>query len=257
MEQRERREFLIKALLAEYPRYASMAVPQQEEAQRRLLRSLMNQRMPRPVNDEVLRVQDAYLQQDAKERGITQIDDLTPIEPNLYVWKGDITLLAADGIVNAANSQMLGCFVPCHGCIDNAIHTHAGIQLRLECADLMQRQGHEEETGLAKITKAYNLPSKFVLHTVGPVVQGRLNKEHCRLLQSCYLSCLTLAAEKGIKSLAFCCISTGVFGFPKREAAQIAVQTVKAYQEKTGSAMKIIFNVFAEEDYEIYRELLQ
>lgn len=164
--------------------------------------------------------------------------------------------MRCDAIVNAANSQMLGCFCPCHGCIDNAIHTFAGVQLREACAELMQEQGHEEETGKAKITPACNLPCKYVLHTVGPIIRGRLTKRDEELLASCYRSCIELAEENGVTSLAFCCISTGEFHFPNDKAAEIAVQTVKLYKEKTKSNMEVIFNVFKDMDYKIYRKLL-
>ena len=176
MTQEERLSFLIRYLLAEDPAYAGMPMPGTLSEQRRLLRGLLNVRPPKPVSAEFLEIQDAYLQERLKERGITPVTDITPMRPGLSVWQGDITTLAADAIVNAANSQMLGCFAPCHGCIDNAIHTYAGVQLRLECAEIMRRQGHAEETGQAKLTKAYNLPCRYVLHTVGPVVHGAVTK---------------------------------------------------------------------------------
>ena len=182
--------------------------------------------------------------------------DLTQLQEDLYLWQGDITTLRCDAIVNAANSKMLGCFCPCHGCIDNAIHTFSGLQLRMACADLMKKQGHEEPTGEAKITPAYNLPCKYVLHTVGPIIQGKLTKRDEDLLASCYRSCLELAEKNQVKSIAFCCISTGEFHFPNERAAQIAVETVKEYKRHTNSKMKVIFNVFKEIDWHIYREFL-
>lgn len=193
---------------------------------------------------------------ETKRKGITGLSALTPIADGLYLWKGDITTLRCDGIVNAANSQMLGCFAPCHGCIDNAIHTYAGVQLRLACAELMEQQGHEEETGKAKITPAYNLPCLYVLHTVGPIVQGWLTKKDKELLTSCYRSCLELAEKNNLRNVAFCCISTGEFRFPNDKAAQIAIQTVKAYKAETHSQIEVIFNVFKETDFNIYRALL-
>lgn len=256
MNQQERRIFLIREMLSEQPRYADIEIPENEQEQKRLLRSLFNIRMPRHTNSEFLAVQDAYLQAETVEKGITDISSLTPVAEGIYLWQGDITTLRCDAIVNAANSQMLGCFCPCHGCIDNAIHTFAGVQLRETCAALMQEQGYEEETGKAKITPAYNLPSKYVLHTVGPIVSGRLTKKDEKLLASCYHSCMELAEENGITSLAFCCISTGEFHFPNDKAAEIAVQTVKQYKEKTKSNMEVIFNVFKDMDYKIYRKLL-
>ena len=246
------RSYLIHALLAEQPQYRGTAVPQDAGGQRRLLRSLMNVRRPKAIAPEFLEVQDAYLQAINAEKGITDLADLTPIEEGIYLWQGDITTLRCGAIVNAANSGMTGCYVPCHACIDNCIHTYAGIQLRLECAGLMKEQGHEEPTGAAKITKAYNLPCDYVLHTVGPIIRGRVRREDEELLASCYRSCLELAKENGIKSVAFCCISTGVFCFPNQRAAEIAVRTVR---ECRGD-IEVIFNVFKAEDHNIYRKLL-
>ncbi len=216
----------------------------------------MNVRPPRPISDEFLSVQDEYLKEAAAKKGITHSKDLPLLSGGLCLWQGDITTLECDAIVNAANSGMLGCFHPLHNCIDNCIHTFAGIQLRLECAKLMDAQGYEEPTGQAKLTPAYNLPCRYVIHTVGPIVNGRLTQEHCKLLASSYRSCLDLAAENGCESLAFCCISTGVFGFPKKEAARIAVKTVKDWKCENSSRMKVIFNVFKDNDLEIYKELL-
>lgn len=256
MTQEEKRLYLIKELLTEFPQYSDIKTPSDAEAQKRLLRSLMNVRPPRPASDEFLNIQDEYLQAETAKKGITRIEELTPVQSGIYLWQGDITTLAADAIVNAANSALLGCFVPCHGCIDNAIHSAAGIQLRLECAGIMKKQGFEEPTGKAKITGAYNLPCRYVLHTVGPIVRGRLTDAHRRLLKSCYVSCLKHAREYGIKSLAFCCISTGEFHFPNREAAKIATDTVREFLNKDSNGMKVIFNVFKDEDMQIYRELL-
>ncbi len=256
MTQRERRLYLIKILLAEDQKYAGIAIPADEDGQRRLLRSLLNVRMPRPVDGEFRKVQDAYLQEEIRRKGLTDFKDLNPVEEGLYLWRGDITTLRCDAIVNAANSQMLGCFYPCHNCIDNAIHTYAGVQLRLACAELMREQGCEEEPGKAEITPAFNLPCKYVLHTVGPIVQGILTRQDKELLASCYRSCLELAEQNGVRSLAFCCISTGVFHFPHDIAAQIAVETVRAYKTQAKSKIEVIFNVYQEADYNIYRELL-
>ncbi len=256
MTQKERRIYLIRELLKEQPRYRDIEIPKNEQEQKRLLRSLLNVRMPQAVSREFLEVQDAYLQTETAEKGITNLSDLQPIQDGLYLWKGDITTLRCDAIVNAANSQMLGCFCPCHGCIDNAIHTYAGIQLRAACAELMNEQGHEEETGKAKITSAYNLPCNYVLHTVGPIIYGRLTEKDKKQLASCYRSCLELAEQNGIKSIAFCCISTGEFHFPNDKAAEIAVQTVKEFKRLTNSKIEVIFNVFKQMDYEIYRDLL-
>jgi len=254
--QTERRLFLIKELLDEQPEYRKMRLPSNSQEQRNLLRSLFNIRMPKPVTDEFLKVQNQYLQTETTEKGITNLADLTPIREDLYLWQGDITTLKCDAIVNAANSQMLGCFCPCHGCIDNAIHTFSGVQLRAACAELMRNQGHEEPAGNAKITFAYNLPCKYVLHTVGPIVCGIPTKKDEELLVSCYRSCMELAEKNGVTSIAFCCISTGEYHFPNERAAKTAIETVKDYKMQTQSQMKVIFNVFKEIDLHIYRELL-
>lgn len=254
MTQAERRSFLIEYLLSE--RKERITIPSDEYNQKRLLRSLFNIRMPKPVSDEFLQIQDEYLQEENRSKGITDIADLEPIQKGIYLWQGDITTLKCGAIVNAANSQMLGCFNPCHGCIDNAIHTFAGVQLRRDCNEIMKKQGYDEPTGQAKLTSAYNLPCKYVIHTVGPIVSGRLTQEDRDLLKSCYLSCLKLAEEKSVDSIAFCCISTGVFGFPQREAAQIAVDTVIEYKEESHSDIKVIFNVFKDSDLAIYRGVL-
>lgn len=247
---------LLAMLLRENPRYANRPIPGVEQEQKQWLRTLMNVRPPRPVSRDFLRIQDAYLQAEIAQKGITKIADLQAIQPGIYLWQGDITTLDCDAIVNAANSEMLGCFCPCHGCIDNAIHTYAGVELRLECAGMMQKQGHAEPVGSAKITKAYNLPCRYVIHTVGPIVDGSLTETDEELLASCYRSCLTLAEENRLQSIAFCCIATGEYHFPNRRAAEIAVRTVKDYKARTQSQIEVIFNVFKDFDYEIYRELL-
>lgn len=256
MTQTERRIYLIKELLSEQPGYAGMEIPENVQEQKYLLRSLFNIRMPKPISKDFLKIQDAYLKEETQNKGITDFTDLKPLKKGLYLWRGDITTLRCDAIVNAANSALLGCFCPNHGCIDNAIHTYAGVQLRLACAKLMNRQGHEEETGKAKITPAYNLPCEYVLHTVGPIIEGRLTEKDKHLLASCYRSCLALADKSGLKSIAFCCISTGEFHFPNEKAAEIAIQTVREYRVQTSSQIEVIFNVFKETDFEIYRKLL-
>lgn len=253
--QKERRVWLIRKLLAERGQ-AVIEIPADEQGQRQLLRALLNLRPPTPVSSEFLQVQDAYLQQETAQKGITELAELRPVQNGIYLWRGDITTLRCDAIVNAANSQMLGCFCPCHGCIDNAIHTFAGVQLRAACADLMKKQGHEEQTGTAKLTPAYNLPCKYVLHTVGPIITGRLREKDKELLASCYRACLELADQTKLKSVAFCCISTGEFHFPNEKAAEIAIQTVKEHRTRTKSQIEVIFNVFKETDDKIYRELL-
>ena len=256
MTQDERLDKLICYLLREKAEYKTIPIPDSAADKRRLLRSLMNVRPPVPVSEDFLKVQDEYLQGVLAEKEVIRTADLTPVQPGLYLWQGDITTLAADAIVNAANSAMLGCFVPCHGCIDNAIHSAAGVQLRLECARIMAQQQGEEPTGRAKITRAYNLPCRYVLHTVGPIIDGRVTRQDRELLASCYRSCLELAAAHGLKSVAFCCISTGEFHFPNELAAEIAIRTVKTYQQQNPNRMEVIFNVFKDCDYEIYKKLL-
>lgn len=257
MNQNERRLFLIQSLLNEYPPYQREMIPTDSEEQKILLRGLMNIRRPARISKEFLQIQDAYLQEETKAKGITDVDDLTPIQKGLYLWQGDITTLKCDAIVNAANSGLTGCYIPNHRCIDNAIHTYAGIQLRLACKELIDRQGYQEETGKAKITPAFNLPCRFVLHTVGPIVNGHVTKEDEELLSSCYRSCLRLAAENNLESIDFCCISTGEFHFPNGLAAKIAVQTIKKFLKENNSIRKVIFNVFKDMDKEIYNKLLR
>ena len=257
MNQRERRQILIQSLLRERPQYRKMEIPADEDEQRQLLRGLMNVRAPQRIDADFLQVNDDYLQDETAAKGITDLADLTPVQPGLYLWQGDITTLKCDAIVNAANSGMTGCYVPNHRCIDNAIHTFAGVELRLACAELMERQGYPAPTGQAKITPAFNLSCQFVLHTVGPIINGRVTEKDKNRLESCYRSCLELAAENGLESVAFCCISTGEFRFPNELAAEIAVQTVKEFLKKQTSVKKLIFNVFKDLDKRIYEKLLR
>ena len=253
MTQEERRVALIQFLLDERQE-RNIPLPSSEAEQKRLLRGLMNVRSPHPIGQEFLQLQDEYLQEEQRRRGVTDWRTLSPIRDGLYLWRGDITMLRCDAIVNAANSAMLGCFYPCHGCIDNAIHTFAGVQLRLYLDEQMKEQGHDEPVGQAKLTPAFNLPCRYVLHTVGPYVGGRLTEAHRAQLASCYRSCLETAEQHGLESVAFCCISTGEFHFPRDEAAQIAIQTVQTHQKH--SAIKVIFNVFQEPDERLYQRLL-
>ncbi len=264
-------------------------VPDNSQGQWDVFRALVNVRPPAPASAEFLSLQDAFLQDLLAYRGIVTLGDLADagrvdaegvaVEEagaekaiserattdgaaangphGVYLWRGDITRLATDCIVNAANSQMLGCFVPGHHCIDNAIHTFAGVQLRLECARLMKAQGYPEPTGMAKLTGAFNLPSRFIAHTVGPIANGRASATDAALLANCYTACLEAAADAGCGSIAFCCISTGVFGFPQREAAKIAVNTVADWRARTGAQLAVVFNVFHETDETLYRELLR
>lgn len=257
MTQAQRRLFLIQSLLKERPEYRDLSIPTEPESQRQLLRGLMNIRAPQSIAADFLKMQDEYLQGETAAKGITDIADLTPIQPGLYLWQGDITTLKCDAIVNAANSGMTGCYVPNHRCIDNAIHTFAGVELRLACEKLMEQQGFPEPTGQAKITPAFNLPCRYVLHTVGPIINGRVTEKDKSRLESCYRSCLELAAENGLESVAFCCISTGEFHFPNELAAEIAMRTVRKFLKKQTSVKKVIFNVFKDLDKAIYEKLLR
>lgn len=256
MTQKERLMFLINYLLNENSELQSIDIPTQDTEKKRLLRSLMNIRPPKTVSEKFLEVQDAYLQEECTRKGIIPLSDISLVQPGIYLWQGDITRLSVDAIVNAANSAMLGCFVPCHGCIDNAIHSAAGVELRLECSRIMEKQKTEEPTGKAKITKAYNLPCRYVLHTVGPIIHGEVTGKDCDLLSDCYRSCLELAATYQLKNVAFCCISTGEFHFPNEKAAKIAIQTVQDYQRENQNGLEVVFNVFKDSDYQIYKQLL-
>ena len=258
MNQNERRRWLIHTLLEEMPQYQYPVFPYTADRQWRLLRSLMNVRPPKPVSEEFLRIQDAFLKEMTEEKGITDADSLPPcaVDNRLVLWQGDITTLRSDAIVNAANSQLLGCFSPCHGCIDNIIHTMSGVQLRMACHELMQAQGHEEPAGQAKITPGFNLPAKYVLHTVGPIINDEVTDESKALLASCYRSCLELAEQHHLHSIAFCCISTGVFRFPPETAAETAVRAVEEFLRKGTCIQRVIFNVFKDSDLEIYQDLL-
>lgn len=257
MTQEERRRYLIEALLAEDDRYRGVAVPEGEEEQWRLLRSLMNVRPARPAGADFLRVEDEYLKEAIARRGVVDADALpATADPRLVLWRGDITTLRIDAIVNAANSRMEGCWEPCHDCIDNCIHTWAGVQLRRYCHEIMERQGHPEPTGRAQITPGCNLPARYVLHTVGPIIHARVSERDRELLASCYTSCLELAEENGCRAVAFCSISTGVFRFPQEEAAGIAVRTVREFLDRGCGVARVVFDVFTAGDEEIYRRLL-
>lgn len=233
-----------------------LAIPEDLQEQRQLLRAVMNIHPPQdPIPQTFWAEQDALLQAESAQKGVVNLTTLSPIAPQIYLWQGDITRLAVDAIVNAANSQLLGCFHPLHACIDNAIHSSAGLQLRQACFELMEKQGKLEPTGKAKITPAFNLPSRFVLHTVGPIISKNVSENDRSLLAESYLSCLQLAKAEGLKSIAFCCISTGEFRFPNQEAAEIAVQTVQVFLRENPD-MKVIFNVFKDVDWDIYQKLL-
>lgn len=256
-------ESLLKILCEDSIQYKNLKVTKEERQQ--TIRALMNIRSPRPIEQNFLDVQNAYLKEELNRKGIVSLENIPTINQQhqchwdeakrISIWQGDITRLRVDAIVNAANSQMLGCFVPGHTCIDNEIHSAAGIQLRLECNEIMERQGREEDTGKAKITKGYNLPSNYVIHTVGPIVEKILKAEDCELLKSCYESCLALAEEYKLSSIAFCCISTGIFHFPNDKAAEIAFDTVKNWL-KHSSIERVIFNVFKDEDFILYNNII-
>ena len=244
--------WICRYLLDENPRFRNLAVPERLEERQQLMRSLLNIRPPMPVTEEFLRVQDMELQAQLEDKGIVEMSERGMVE-----WQGDITRLKVDAIVNAANSQMLGCFVPMHRCIDNAIHSAAGVQLRLACEDMMQ--GGEEPTGCSRITHGFNLPAKYVLHTVGPIVTT--TKPLCQhevQLASCYRSCLDLADKNGLASIAFCCISTGEFRFPNDQACEIAIRTVRDYlaSHPQTHLKTVIFNTFKDIDHELYRNAL-
>ena len=257
MAQEERLKYLINYLLNEQPEYSNINIPESLEDKKQLLRSLMNVRPPSDISQEFLLVQNQYLSQEIIKKGITNVNDLTPIKEKIYLWQGDITTLKCDAIVNAANSQMTGCYIPHHRCIDNCIHSYAGMQLRYACYQIMEKQGKPEATGKAKITKAYNLPSRYILHTVGPIIYSTVTKKDEELLASCYRSCLEFAAAYRLESIAFCCISTGEFHFPKELATKIAIKTVKEYLKNETSIKKVIFNVFKDEDRDIYERYLR
>ena len=258
MTHEERLDYLLSELFKEAFPDEKTRIPENTDKKKALLRGLMNIRMPlKPLNDKFLSIQDEYLKEEINKRGITDIQDLKEIQKDIYLWRGDITALKVDAIVNAANSKMLGCFIPGHNCIDNAIHTFSGMQLRLYCHVLMQKQGNDEPTGKAKITPAYNLPCKYIIHTVGPVISGTPTEKQCSQLASSYDSCLQTALENNVESIALCCISTGEFSFPNKKAAEIAVKTVKNFKKIHNSDIKVIFNVFKELDFHIYENLLK
>ena len=264
MTQEQRLDYLVEEFKTDSGQYRDLQTPSDSEGKRRLLRSLMNVRMPRKLPDAVLAVQDEYLIERNAEKGIVQLAEIPVLRDGLSLWRGDITRLAVDAIVNAANSQMLGCFVPMHSCIDNCIHTFAGVQLRAECNRQMNQlrarygRDYEQPTAVPMLTDAYNLPARKVVHIVGPIVTDRLTPALEQELADCYTNTLKLCAENGLRSVAFCCISTGVFRFPADRAAEIAVRTVTEWLKEHGEKMdRVIFNVFTDRDREIYERLLR
>ena len=256
MNQDDRRKYLIKGLLKERPEYENMQIPTDTSEQKMLLRSLMNIRMPGKMDHAFLQIQDAYLSEENEKKGIVTLADIREVQPDLSIWKGDITRLEVDAIVNAANKTLLGCMKPLHDCVDNAIHTYAGVQLRQACFELILEQGYEDPVGMAKITPAYNLPSAFVIHTVGPKIVDQPTQIDEDLLAKSYLSVLALAEKNNIESIAIPCLSTGDFNFPKQEAAKIAIQTVRTFIDESSIIKKVIFNVFDDENLAIYQKLL-
>lgn len=255
MKAEETLDFLIKALIDESG-MSSLAVPKDIEGKKRLFRALTNVRPPLPVTKEFLEAQDLYLAALREEKGVARVKDITSSGKGVYLWRGDITTLDADAIVNAANEKLLGCFVPCHGCVDNAIHSAAGVQLRLACAEIMAGKQGDEERGRAEVTPAFNLPSKYVIHTVGPIVTGRVTDRDRKLLAMCYDSCMKAAEGRKLKNIAFCCISTGEYNFPSEEAAEIAVNTVMSFRQNNKNAPEVIFDVYSQTDYDAYAGLL-
>ncbi len=263
MDQIEKRLFLIRALLKENPEYGNLEIPPEGASQKRLLRSLFNVRMPALKDPDFLKVQDDYLSEIAAEKGIVRLCDIPVVRNCMSIWQGDITRLEVDAIVNAANSQMLGCFVPMHSCIDNCIHTYAGIQLREECSRKMDKlrekygPDYEQPTAIPMLTDAYNLPARKVIHIVGPIVTGRLTENLEKDLADCYTNTLDMCLENNLRSVAFCCISTGVFSFPNFRAAEIATSTVDSWlKTHEGAVEQVVFNVFKDEDRRFYESLL-
>ncbi|MGM9991902.1 MAG: protein-ADP-ribose hydrolase [Candidatus Bruticola sp.] len=260
MNQSERRVFLISELLREAINSreisSSTKIPDKEDKQKKFLRSLLNVRPPKAISSEFIKIQDEYFQEELNSLDITEVSQLNPVADKIYLHQGDISKIRCGAIVNAANSDMLGCFIPCHNCVDNAIHSAAGLQLRAECAEIMQRLGRSLQAGEARLTKAYNLPCQYVIHTVGPIIYRQLQKTDEEALAACYRNSLQLAHEKGLDSIAFCCISTGVYCFPNHRAAEIALRTTRDYLNRESTAPKVIFTVLLDKDYAIYKEIL-
>lgn len=247
---------LLDYFINEDKRFLNYKIPNSYKDKRKFLRGIVNLRKPYPLEEKILKLEDQLLQLELKEKVIADSKDIPLIEDKISIWLGDITLLKVEAIVNACNSYLLGCFVPNHTCIDNAIHSFSGIRLRLKCNEIMQ--GKEEETGKAKITSAFNLPSDYVIHTVGPIVSKTLTDKEINELKECYISCLELARHNNIKTIAFPSISTGVFKFPKDKASEIAVDTVRNYLKKYPNTFdKVIFNVFTKEDKFYYVRLFK
>lgn len=255
MTQEEKLNYLVEGLASEYD---NIVVPDTYVEKRYLLRALMNLHTVTKISCDWLKVQDDFLQEEAREKAIVDVSLLPSVkcDSRICLWQGDITRIKADAIVNAANSTLLGCFHPNHGCIDNAIHSAAGLQLRSACKNIMDTQLDPEPAGCGKITSGYNLPAKYVIHSVGPIVDGKLNQKHCTDLISCYRTCMELGVENKCRSIAFCCISTGEYHFPNQRAAELAVDTVRKALDEMPDIRQVIFNVYKDIDYDIYEQLL-
>jgi len=270
----ERLNYLIEVLKNENTQYKNKEIPANIEDKKVMLRSLMNIRPPKENSEEFLKVQDEYLAERNKAKGIVYLKDIKtvketvnskhPFSDKISVWQGDITNLSCDAIVNAANSRMLGCFVPMHVCIDNCIHTFAGVQLRNECNNIMNKfrekngKDYEQPTAVPIITDGYNLPAKKVIHIAGPIVSKRLTETNIQDLKNCYKNILDMCLKHNLKSVSFCCISTGVFSFPNKKAAEIAVETVTNWLTQNKDKIdRIIFNVFKDEDKICYEQYLK
>lgn len=265
----EKLDFLIDYLLKENKEIKLKDMPKTSEEKANLWRALCNIRNAKPISAEYLKVQDEYLQERLEETQLTNVENIKSIKETysktnlenankICLWQGDITKLKIDAIVNAANSQGLGCFQPLHNCIDNQIQTFSGIQMRLECDKYMKKIGYNLPTGKAFITNGYNLPSKYVIHTVGPIINFEVSNEDKKLLKDCYINSLKIASEKGLKTIAFPCISTGIFRFPKELAVMCAFQGINEFlRDNKNSLEKIIFNVYGEEDFDIYDQFIR
>lgn len=249
----EKLDYLIDYLLKENKDIKIEKMPYDQNDKKRLYRSLCNIREAKLISDEYIKIENEYLQEELKKKNIVNVDDIKPInDRNECLFKGDITTLRIDAIVNAANSQGLGCFIPCHNCIDNQIGSNAGVCLRLECNEIMKKLNYNLPTGNAIITKAYNLPSKYIIHTVGPIIYNEVTKKDEDMLADCYKNSLEIALQNNIKSIAFPCISTGVFKFPKEKASKIAIKAVDEFIRQRNKDVKVVFCVFSQEDEEIY-----
>ena len=264
----EKLDYLINYLLTE--RNETLEIDNLSyKDKKRIYRSLCNIRDAKPISEEYFKIENKYLQEELNKKDITDVADIQPAkellkvtnlkyEDKICLWKGDITTLKIDAIVNAANSQGLGCFVPMHSCVDNIIGSNAGVSLRLECNKVMKEKNYFLPTGKAFITKGYNLPAKYVIHTVGPIIYEEVTEKEEQELINCYINSLKLAIQNGIKTIAFPCISTGKFRFPKTQACKLAIKAVEEFLDTHNDEIdKIVFNIYIEEDYEIYEQYIR